>query len=286
MAGTVVVTGATGTVGSHVASVLGDAGWRVRGVARHAGTCPGVDYVEADLRRPRTLEPALEGAAVIFLLTPLEEAMVDVAAAVIERARASGVAHVVRLSAFGADDAKPITLGRVHRAVEALVEASGLAWTHLRPNSFMQNYLTYFSAAIRATGRFELPQGDGRVSVVDVRDIAAVTRHVVAAPAHRGRAYELTGPESLANADIAGCLSAATGRTVSYEDVSEGHARASLEQFGTPPWLADVLMELYAYSREGLAARCSTDVERVTGRPPTAFRQFAGDYAARFSPGT
>jgi uncharacterized protein YbjT (DUF2867 family) len=148
----------------------------------------------------------------------------------------------------------------------------------------MQNYLTAFGEAIRSRRLFAMPQGRGAVSVVDVRDVAAVA---VAAltdteTRHHGQCYELTGPEALANDDIAEILSEVTHRAIRYVNVSEREARETMRNQGMPKWLVEVLLELYRVSRDGMAARVSSATQDVLGRAPISFRQFATDYAEHF----
>lgn len=283
---TVLVTGATGTVGREVVRRLADVGVRVRAAARRRSaellTAPTVDFAELDLDRPSGFDRTLDGVRRVFLLTPLHERMVEQAAALIERAAAQGVKHIVRLSAMGADFDPPITLGRVHRAVEALIEQSGIDYTFLRPNAFMQNYLTYFGASLRAAGVFHAPQGAGAVSLVDARDVAAAAVAALTDAGHAGRACDLTGREALTNEQVAAVLSRALGRPVRYVDQTEAEARAALRESGLSPWVVEVVLELYALSRAGGAARVTSGVRDLIGRDPISFEQFARDHAQHF----
>ncbi len=288
--GRIAVTGATGLVGGALCARLAGRDVTVRAIARSASARilpgPRLEPVDRDLHDAPAVGEALAGCDALFLLTPLEEAMPEIGARLVEAALAAGVRRIVRLSAFGAGDAAPNTLGRVHRAVEEAVEeacrASEVEWTVLRPNSFMQNYATYCGHEIRADGVFHMPQGEGAVSVVDARDVAAVAERALLAPGHAGRIYELTGPEGLANAGVAEALGAATGRPVRYVDVPEADARRAMLGAGLPPWLTEVIMELYAMSKAGGASRLSPDVERVLGRPPTSFADYARERRADF----
>ena len=275
----IAVTGATGLVGGALCARLAAHDVTVRAIARSAtarfAPGPRVEPVDRDLHDAAALHEALAGCDALFALTPLEEAMPEVGVRLVEAAVDAGVRRIVRLSAFGAGEASPNTLGRVHRAVEEACESSGVEWTLLRPNSFMQNYATYCGHEIRADGVFHMPQGDGAVSVVDARDVAAVAEQALLVPGHAGRAYELTGPEALANAAIAQALGAATGRAIRYVDVPESQARRAMLDAGLPPWLIQVILELYAMSKAGAASRVSVDVERVLSRAPTSFAEYA-----------
>ncbi len=259
---------------------------RVRAAARRRSpelaTGPEIEFVEFDLNRPSDFERALPGVSHVFLLTPLHERMVEQAAPLIERAAAHGVDRIVRLSAMGADLDAPVTLGRVHRAVETLIEGCGVDYTFLRPNAFMQNYLTDFGASLSAQAVFHAPQGTGAVSLIDARDVAAAAVAALTQSAHAGRAYDLTGPEALSNEQVAAILSESLGRPIRYVDVPETEARAALRESGLSPWLVEVILELHALSRSGGAARVTSAVRGMIGRHPVSFEQFARDHAQLF----
>jgi uncharacterized protein YbjT (DUF2867 family) len=139
----------------------------------------------------------------------------------------------VRSSGAGADANSPVSLAALQGQIDALVAASGIAHTFLRPNGFMQNWVTYSAAALKA-GSFYAPHGDGAQSVIDARDIAAVAAAVLLSPApHAGQAHTLTGPEALTDAQMVAQIAAAAGHAISYTDVPETAARESMT--GKPP---------------------------------------------------
>ncbi|MFZ0256388.1 MAG: NmrA family NAD(P)-binding protein [Gammaproteobacteria bacterium] len=282
---TTLVTAATGTVGREVVRQLLASGVQVRAGGR-APSKPAflgcADYIVLDFDQPQTTALAFKGIQRTFLLTPLNERMVDIGCGLVERAKAWGVEHIVRLSVMGAGSFPSTELARVHRTVEEAIEASGLQYTFLRPNAFMQNYLTAFGESIRLRGLLAMPQGHGAVSVVDVRDVAAVAVAALTDARHQGQSYELTGPEALSNNDVAQIFSELTHRSIRYVDTSEMEARKMLLSQGVSGWLVKVLLELYAISRQGMAAGVSSAVQEVLGRSPINFRQFATDYADHF----
>ena len=108
----------------------------------------------------------------------------------------------MKLSVLKAGPGSPVTFIRWHAETERQMEESGLGWTHLRPNSFFQN-VHFATESIRDQGAFFLPLGEGRVSSVDVRDIAAVAVKTLTEPGHMGTALEITGPEALSQAEVA-----------------------------------------------------------------------------------
>ncbi|HEX8701385.1 MAG TPA: NmrA family NAD(P)-binding protein, partial [Myxococcaceae bacterium] len=193
--------------------------------------------------------------------------------------RRAKVEHVVLLSLFHADN--DLLFARAHRDVEQHIRASGMQWTFLRPNGFMQN-LFAVAQSIQHTGQFHFPVGDAKVSHIDVGDIGAVAAKVLTeGPAnHGGKIYELSGPEALSYTQIAQTLSEVLGKPVTYVDVPPEPYKQTLLQYGVPPFIADGLLDLYRHYRTGDAAKVTPWVEQVTGRPATRFADFARGFAA------
>ena len=284
----VLVTGATGTVGSAVVRALTAKGVAVRAGIHTADKAdlvahPLVEVVTFDPDTPESLRPAMHGIERMFLLTVATENMPDLNARVVDAARDEGVRHIVKLSGLGADDQTTLTLNKIHRAAEKQIEASGIAWTFLRPNSFMQNFTRYYRDVIRAQGAFFLPQGNGRVSHVDVRDVAEIAVKALTEFGHEGKVYSLTGPAALTNHEVAQHLSKGIGRRISYVNVPDLLATEAMKGMGLSPWLIRALMEVNRMNRDGGAATVTNDVEAVLGRPATSFAQFSTDHASVFA---
>lgn len=287
MPGKIIVTGATGNIGAPLVKALAEMKADFRAVTHSEGKAAalrskGVDAANADIATGQGLDKAFEGGKTLFLLTPPFPQMGESARGLLTAAKKAGITHVVKLSGMGADQGS-ISLAKWHRAVEVVIEKSGLAWTHLRPNSFMQNYLAFHAGAIKGQGMFYAPLGDGAVSYVDTRDVAAVSATALANPsAHAGKAYTITGPEALDNKRVAAILSEVTGKTVTYVDVPEGAARDSMLKMGMPDWMAEALLELFAINKAGYTAAVTGDIKAVTGRAPRAFANFASENAEAF----
>ena len=177
-----------------------------------------------DFDAPDTLLAALQDVEVLYLLTPQVPEMVAQVRAAVAAARTCGVRRIVRQSLIHADTGRD-TLSRWHREAESFIAASGLAYTFLRPNSFMQNFVTIYSPSIRAEDRFRLPLGEAAMSSVDARDVAAAATTVLIDEVDDD-VFTLTGPEALAGADMANALAAVTGRPIAYIDEAEDAGRA------------------------------------------------------------
>lgn len=272
----ILVTGASGTVGSEVVKALVARKAPVRAAYRtRPQNVPGsVESVALDYDRPETIAPALHGVETLFLLSN----SVAPEASVVDEAKRAGVKRVVKLSVLGAAEGL-FEFARWHRPVEQHIEASGLAWTHLRPNGFMQNMINYKGETIRAQSALYASVGDAAISHVDARDIGAAAARVLTEGGHEGKAYDLTGGAALTYGQVAEALSTALGRTIRYVPITPEQYKAAAVAAGTPEAYADALVDLDRAYSQGVGSRVATGVTTLTGRDPISFDAFARDYA-------
>jgi len=287
MATRILVTGATGLVGGAIATQLAAARVSVRALVRNPDKSgglrkAGVEIAIGDLEKPHTLGGALDGIEKVVLLSSPDPQQVELQGNMVDEARRAGVRHVVKISVVGAGPQSPASLGRWHHQTEKAVEASGMAWTHLRPHSFMQNFLMSV-ATIGKEGRIYGCMRDGRAPFVDVRDIAAVAVGVLTRPGHEAKAYEVTGPEALTMAQAAAVIAAAAGRPVAYADLPPAEFKGALLGAGLPEWLANDLVALQTQFARGVGTGVTDVVLKIAGRPATTLQQFAREQRAAFA---
>jgi uncharacterized protein YbjT (DUF2867 family) len=175
----------------------------------------------------------------------------------------------------------PLVFCRWHGQVEQHLAQSGLAYTLLRPSSFMQNFLMS-AQQVADQGALYGMFGEGRVAFIDARDIAAVAAELLTSPGHQGASYTLTGPEALSAAEVAERLAAATGRQVRSVDLGPDGYRQAMAGAGMPGWLVDGVVEGNTMLAAGHGATVTDEVARLTGRPPRTFAQFAADHRVAF----
>src|SRR5258708_7554811 len=284
----ILVSGATGTAGKEIVLQLASLGILTKALVRDTakatpfrGKC--VHVAVGDLNEPTTLEEAFKAVDRALLLPANNANQVEQERTFIDVAKRAGGQHIVKFSALGADDPKSAArIARWHAAAEDYLEASGLAWTHLRPCVFMQNLLGS-AASIAGEGAFYAPLGDARVALVDVRDIAAVALKALTEHGHEGKAYTITGPEALTYSEVAGKLTAALGKPVRYVDVPPEAFKQSLVGAGMPDWQADALLEIFEHVVKPRGSEVTNVVTEIGKKAPITFDQFARDHAAAFS---
>ncbi|MEV5555455.1 NAD(P)H-binding protein [Nonomuraea wenchangensis] len=264
----IVVTGATGNVGGELVRLLTAAGEQVTAVSRGAGTLPpGVRHHRGDLGEPAGLKDAFMGARALFLLVAGQEP-----GAVLDAAAAGGVRRVVLLSSQGAGT-RPHAYAHA-AAFERAVRASGLAWTILRPGGFASNALAW-AETVRAHRTVAAPFGDIALPAVDPADLAEVAAVTLREDGHEGRTYELTGPRATSPRERAAAIGTALGTEVRFTEQSPEEARAGMLAFMPEP-VVEATLAILGDPVEA-ERRVSPDVERVLGRTPRTF----GDWAAR-----
>lgn len=283
------VTGATGTIGSELCKILSAKGVPFKAMVRSVskaediGNLPGAELVIGDFNDAASLRLALTGIERAFLLTNSSEQAEEQQIRFVDAAQEAGVKHIVKLSQWAADIHSPVRFLRYHAAVEAHIRNSGLAFTFLQPNLFMQGLLG-FRDSIRFQGQFFGAVGDARISIVDVRDIAAAAAEALTDPRHENQVYALTGPEALSHQELAEKLSAATGNNITFVDLTSEMLGEMLLKVGFPAWQAEGLVEDYAHYKRGEAAEVATGIMDATGKAPRSFDDFAKDHATLFRP--
>ena len=283
----IVISGATGNVGSELVEQLNLLDVPFRALVRDPALArslvgPEIELVAGDFGRPESLEAALAGAERLFLLCATSREQVELESRAVAAAAGAGVSHVVKLSMLGADPRSQVPYRRWHGEIEAALERSGLVYTLLRPTFYMQ----VTRGMLAPDGALYVPAGEGRLGWIDVRDVASAAVRVLTESGHEGRAYALSGPQSLGFAEVARKLSAASGHQVDYIDVPPDAAREGMVSMGMPEWQVEASLAMLTSMREGGFDVVSDDYERVVGVPPHSFDEFARDYAGEFQGGS
>ena len=283
----ILVTGATGLNGTALVRKLSAKGVPLRALVRNAAKAaeiaalPNVEIAIADMAKPETLPAALAGVDRAMLNSSADPAMVEVQSNFIAAAAKAGVRHVVKLSGIMPELDSPFRFARMHGEIEKRLEASGMAFTHLRAGEFMPSYFRQVPM-ILAKGALFLPMENQRIASIDIGDLAEIAALVLTNPGHEGKIYPLTGPEALTMTEVAERLSAATGKTIKYINVPPEDVRKAQLAAGVPPYIADALAELFAERRKGKESQVWPIAQTLLGRRPTSFAEFAARNAAIF----
>ncbi len=242
----------------------------------------GIATVVADFADRASLDRALSGVNVVYLVCSPIPTLVELESNTIDACVDAGVKHIVLNSALGAEDYTE-SFPSWHRKVEEKLKRSALGYTILRPNGFMQNILAYMAPSIRAQGAFYAAMGNARTSFLDLRDIAEVAAKALTNPAHHsGQTYELNGPEAVTHAELAERISRVAAREVKYVDIPEDDQRKSMLGMGMPTWQVDALLGLQRYYTNGQGGEVTDVLPNLLGHSPITLDQFLAEYRDAF----
>jgi uncharacterized protein YbjT (DUF2867 family) len=282
----ILVTAATGNIGTHIVKHLSDRGVEVRALVRNPDKAAsiqirGVEIVTGDFENAASLDQALEGIQRAFLLVNVPGRDLELQGHFIEAARRAGLRQVINMSMWGAAPDSLISFARAHWEKDQQVVGSGISYTLLRPNLFMQNLLRS-AAAVANSGVLSLPMQDAKVSLIDIRDIAAVAVTLLVEGGHEGEELILTGSEALTYREVATRIGKGIGKEVKYMSPSLEEVRTARLNAGMSPAQADDVVEIYRLFSSGYGEHVYDTVAKIAHREPISFDQFVHDHAAAF----
>lgn len=281
----ILITGASGSVGKAVLqeACRTESGVRAMYRSREEATkAPrGCAAVLADYADKKSLRNALDGVRAVYVVCSPIPQLVELENNMLDVCKESGVKHVVLNSAMGAGDYGK-SFPSWHRKVEDRLKASGMSYTILRPNGFLQNIVAYNAPSIRAQGAIYAAMGDAKVSYLDVADIAVAAVKALQGGAHSGKTYELNGPEAISNLELAKRISKVTGRTVSFVDIPEPAQTEAMLGLGMPEWQVTALLELQQYYKQGGGGRTDGLLKQLIEREPVTLDQYLATNVRQF----
>ena len=282
----ILFTGLTGAVGTEIIKLLPEYGIHARGLVRNPDKAEairqaGVEVIPGSLEDEDAVSAALQDCDRAFLLMANSRQQLELEKSFVDAAVNAGIGHIVKMSANGADSNSKALLKRYHGDSEQYIQESGLRYTLVRPNFFMQNML-HVAGSIVEQDKFFMPMRDGQVGIIDVRDVAHFVLAILTGSGHDGKTHEITGPELLSFHDIASQLSEVMGRDISYIDQPASEFRSSLLQWVPDDWYVETVSELFELIAQGSGAILNDEYTRVTGKAPTTLRRFFLDYSSFF----
>jgi uncharacterized protein YbjT (DUF2867 family) len=281
----ILLTGVTGKTGGETAKQLLARGVKFRALVRNEAKAEGlkaagVELVVGDIGDASAVTRALQGVEKALLLLPNGKTQQANEQQFTDLAGAAGVKHLVKLSSMEAVAHAETPIPQAHWAVEEYIRASGIPWTMVKPNFFMQNLLASANS-IKTQKKFSLPMGEGTTGMADIRDIAAVCVEVLTGPGHTGKSYEITGPEVLTFHDVAARFSEVLGEKIEYVPMPMDQFRTRMTGV-LEPWHLNAVCELFREIAE-IGLNHTTDTFRqLLGREPRSVTEFIRDHSAVF----
>lgn len=282
------IIGATGNAGGLVTPALLERGENVRCLMRSEEKAQslrdaGAEVVIGDLEDPGSLSTAFEGIDTVFSVIATGPNIEEQGKNLVEAAVDAKVGQFVRHALIQNEHIVKLRSGKTQGAVDSMVKNSGLNYTILYPHSYMQNLLG-LAAGIQSDSALYLPYGEGKVGLMDVRDVADVAIEVLTTEGHQGKNYTITGPESISMHRVAESLSGAIGKTISYVDIPPEAAHEAMLSFGMSEWLADEYLTYYDIFKNNQADFATDDYESVMDRKPRSIDDFTRDFVGVFEP--
>ena len=274
---TILITGATGTVGSEVVKQLVEKNEKVRVLARDPAKAKikfgtTVEIVEGDFEDPASLRAALKNIEVAFLATAPSERMIEQETNFIAAAEATGLSRLVKLSNIMATPESIAPIGQSHGQIESRLAKSGISFTILRPGWFMSNF--FMDAQSVKTGQLHSAMKDGRIAFTHPFDVASVAVATLLNPVHSGHNYKITGPEALTYEEVAASFARVLGYPVKHVRVDNENLHAALKAITIPEFIIDEILKLGIMTRRGDLEMVTHAVQEVLGRPAYSLKQW------------
>lgn len=278
MSKNILVTGATGNIGTHLVKELKATDHQLFEATTQPKEHGVNNKVYVDYNHTESLVSAFENIDTLFLLFPMVEQMTDFAKNAVAAAQQAGVDTIVRSSGAGADSKAGFKMPKTQGTIDDIITESGIPYVITQPASFMQNFVNFFAQDVK-NGALYLPVGDGKMGWIDVRDIARVNAAILNDPApYVNSKIAITGPENLSYGQAVRHISEAIGKEVQFVDVPEEAANQAMKEMGMPDFAIEMTASLNQIIKAGYAQGFSTTVKDITGRPPVSFKQFVADY--------
>jgi uncharacterized protein YbjT (DUF2867 family) len=280
MSTNILITGATGNIGRELATLLSNSATNVYTASTRGEGVAGLPGRKIDFLDSDSVREALNGIDTLFLLVPASDKMLEMTTNVVTVAKQSSVKHIVRLSGAGADASSPITVARVQGQCDQAIIDSGISYTFIRPKNFMQNFYNFMGDMIKS-GVVYSSQGEGKIPLVDTRDIARAAAVILQNPEnYRNQSVTLTGPEDLTNRQALDIIGRATGKPIQLVNIPEEAAVQAMQEMGMPEGLVEMMSSLNQVIAAGYVAGVTDGFEKITGQKPRSFAEFVHDHQA------
>ncbi|MAS29025.1 MAG: hypothetical protein CMC44_00115 [Flavobacteriaceae bacterium] len=277
----ILITGATGKTGSATAKSLGEKGERFRALIRNEEKKEGLESIGGEvvigsIENTDVVNQSMQGVKTVLVLLPNSESQLALEKQLVDSAKQAGVERIVKMSSIEATPDATSQIPKLHLESEEYIKQSGLAWTMIKPNFYMQNLLAS-AGTIKDQGKIFLPMGEGKTGMIDTTDVGTVIAKVLSEDGHESMNHEITGPEILSFYEVAEIFSKALGKQVDYVDVPMDAYKETLGQFLTNQWHLDAVIDLFKGIAEGGIEDKTNTFNELTGETPKSLSQFLAE---------
>jgi uncharacterized protein YbjT (DUF2867 family) len=289
----ILVTGASGLSGSIIMNEFIRQNIPIRILVRdaakvkHAAHQTIIETFEGDLLKPETYKHALAGIDKALLISSAAERMTETQQTFIYTAKEMGVPHITKFS--GADSgvgflSHKFVAQKEHEDIEDYLIDSGVNWTILRPSQFMQMYLPKAVTGVDlSTSSLTLPIKNGKLSPVDIEDVAKICVALLTQQGHENKFYEMTGPDAMNMEEACGIMSAVTGRSIAYTNISMNEYETTLLNRGLPKGRVSILSQISKQRMKCIDSHIKLDTHKRFNVRPTNFAEFLYKNIAAFA---
>jgi uncharacterized protein YbjT (DUF2867 family) len=282
----ILLTGATGNIGTELVKLLVANGVSLRVVSRDekkvAQLDSRIERIIGDLHEAPVVQRALQGIDKLFMIPVLFDPDHEADRLLINQARRAGVGHIVLVSSGAVRLGAKNPIGALHREKEVLIEETGIPWTFLRPGGFMSNAVRFWADTIKSQAKVFNPTGDGKTAPISPYDIAAVAAVALTNTGHEGKLYDLTGPELLSTPDQVRILSKVVGKPIQCIDIPVEVAAEGMSSNGVPEALVEGMSHLWMLVRNNEYAFQTNEVEHLVGKPAETFETWCHEHRSAF----
>lgn len=277
----ILITGATGKTGSATAKSLGEKGETFRALIRNEEKKEGLEslggeVVIGSIENTEVVNQSMQGVKTLLVLLPNSESQLALEKQLVDSAKQAGVERIVKMSSIEATPDATSPIPKLHLESEEYIKQSGLAWTMIKPNFYMQNLLAS-AGTIKEQGKIFLPMGDGKTGMIDTTDVGKVLAKVLSEDGHESMNHEITGPEILSFYEVAEIFSQVLGKQVDYVDVPMDAYKETLGQFLTNQWHLDAVIDLFKGIAEGGIEDKTDTFNELMGETPKSLSQFLAE---------
>jgi len=278
----ILLTGATGKTGSATAIELSNLKVPFRALIRSEEKrdeieALGGEVIIGSAENRETIDQAMIGIEKLLIILPNCENQLEMEMQLVDSAKAEGVKQIVYMSSVEADEECTSPIPKLHWDTEVYIKDSGLQWTMIKPNFYMQNFIGSAKTIVEQN-KFFLPMSDGKTGMIDTRDVGKVIAKVLSEEGHEGQSYQITGPETLSFYNVAEKFSSVLKREVLYVDMPMDAYKNILSQFLTNQWHLDSVIDLFAGIAEGGIEYNTDTFEELIGTPPRSLEDFIEEH--------